>query len=139
MVNRTLRGHYSKDRGEVFASCRLVALYKDKHRVKVRPIGIGGALRRLITKAVTRAVRSHVDALLADSNQLGVLKDGMGCGIHAARELAEQCKASGEVMFQNDYRNAFNTGSRDLMLKLCHAHTPQIKNLVNWLYARDPI
>ena len=36
-------------------------------------------------------------------------------------------------MFQNDYQNAFN---RDLMLKLCEAHTPQIKNLVNWLYTK---
>ena len=136
IANRSLRGHYSKGCGEVFASCRLIALYKDKKRIKVRPIGVGGALRRLITKAVTRAVRSHVDALLADSNQLGVLKDGVGCGIHAARVLAEQCKASGEVMFLNDYRNAFNTGSH-LMFKLCEAHT-QIKNLVNWLYTKRP-
>ena len=37
IANRTLRGHYSKDCGEVFASCRLVALYKDKRKVKVRP------------------------------------------------------------------------------------------------------
>ena len=83
------------------------------------------SLRRIISKSITRAVRSQVDGLLAVHNQLGVMK-GFEIGLHSLRALAGQCEDRAEVVFLNDYKNAFNTGSRDLMLKLVKTHVPEI-------------
>jgi len=136
VANRALRGHYSEKGGEFFASCRLIALYKDPKQVKVRPIGIGLGLRRLISKTITRVVRAQVDALLVVHNQLGVMKAGFEVGLHSLRVLAGQCEERSEVIFLNDYKNAFNL--RDLMLKLVKAPVPEIHQAVSWLYAGKP-
>ena len=140
IANRTAAGHYSDLGGEIFGACRLIALYKDKNRKKVRPIGIGigAALRRLIAKVLARAVRPRFNDLLADHNQLGVLKGGFEVGIHAMRELADQCVRTGEVVLVNDYANAFNSANRDLMLKLADAHLPELATAIRWLYKGEP-
>ena len=83
----------------------------------------GGQLGRMMAQAASRL---GVSLTVLDPGGLGS-PAGMVSGqaitgsftdAAKVRELAERCKASGEVMFLNDYQNAFNTGCRDLMLKL---------------------
>ena len=66
------------------------------------------------------------------------MKAGFEIGLHSLRALAGQCEERAEVVFLNDYKNAFNTGSRDLMLKLVKTHVPEIHKAVSWLYAGKP-
>ena len=67
-----------------------------------------------------------------------MLKAGFEIGLHSARVLANQCKARSEVVFLNDYKNAFNTSSRDMMLKLVKAHVPEVHKAVSWIYKGKP-
>ena len=136
LTNRWANGDYSLAIGELSAMCKLVALWKDKTRTDVRPVGIGGALRRLLTKTYCSQIKSQFRLLVGD-HQLGVLKAGYEKGIHSLRALIPRCKFHGWVVFILDFRNAFNTIDRNLMIKLAAAHSPEIARLARWLYHNE--
>ena len=131
------RGDFSAVLGELVAESHLIALYKDDKRKDVRPVSVGCSLRRLLTRAYCAQIRgiitSHVEA-----TQLGVLKGGYEVGVHAMRDLARQAKKEGWIILLLDFKNAFNTVNRNLMLRLIAAHCPELTNLVRWLYELEP-
>ena len=138
LATRWARGDFSSSLGELVAEAQLIALYKDSTKTDVRPVGVGCALRRLLTKAYCAKTRAQILAHV-DRSQLGVLKGGYEIGVHAMRELAKQANLSAEVIMLLDFLNAFNTVDRNLMLKLACAHCPELAKLTLWLYQREPL
>ena len=61
--------------GRLTAMCKLVALWKDENKTDVRPIGIRGALRRLLVKAYSNQIKIQLRLIVQD-HQLRVLKAG---------------------------------------------------------------
>ena len=94
LATRWGRGDFSPRTGRLTAAGRLIGLYKNAERVDVRPVCVGDALRRLLCKAYTSNLREKLKALVGD-HQLGVLQRGYEIGVHALRELASQCIATG--------------------------------------------
>ena len=122
--------------GQLTAMCKLVALWKDESKTDVTPVGIGGALRRLLVRAYGNQIKMQLRLLVQD-HQLGVLKAGYEIGIHSMRELSLRCIRTGEVVLILDFKNAFNTIDRNLMLKLAASHLPEMTKLARWLYSNE--
>ena len=96
LSNRMSNGDFDIIIGRAFSMMRSVALWKNKSKTSVRPIGIGDALKRIMTKAHCAQVRQ----LLADTvekHQLGVTKGGYETGVHAMRGLARKFIEDGHV------------------------------------------
>ena len=79
-------------------------MYKDAKKIDVKPVSIGCALRRLLTKAYCTGIRDKIIEHVQDS-QLGVLKGGYEVGVHAMRELALQAEKKGWVIMLLDFSN----------------------------------
>jgi len=138
LATRWARGDFSSSLGELVAETQLIALYKDSSKIDVRPVGIGCALRRLLTRAYCSKSKEKIMAHCRES-QLGLLKGGYEVGVHAMRELAKQAKVSKWVIMLLDFANAFNTVDRNLLLKLACAHCPELAKLTLWFYQREPL
>ena len=132
VATRWGRGDFATALGELVAESQLIALYKDEKRKDVRPVSVGCALRRLLTRAYCGQVWGLINAYI-QATQIGVMKGGYEVGVHAMRELVAQAKRCGEVILLLDFANAFNTVDRNLMLRLTAAHCPELTNLVWWL------
>ena len=118
------------------AGARLIALLKMKGQVAVdiRPIAIGEMLRRIAAKYLCRVNRKEFLQYLTPTNQLGV---GARCGIesiiHAVR-LEMEFADSDFVLFQVDFKNAFNNISRRHFLDIVKTDFPDIYNFINFCY-----
>ena len=113
-----------------------IGLWKNEEQTDVRPIAIRIALCRLMCRAVVLAVRGKVDHLLATTGQLGVLRGGYETGVHAVRALLKECETTDEILLTLDFRNAFNTADRALMLNLVASLVPEV-NLVFFFLKRE--
>ena len=74
LSNRMANGDFNKIAGSAFSMMRSVALWKNKEKTAVRPIGVGDALKGVITRAHCDQIRSVVSELV-EQNQLGMLKE----------------------------------------------------------------
>ena len=137
LATRWGRGDYSPLSGESTASGRLIALYKDSRKVDVRPVCVGGALRRLLVKAQACQIREKIKELVED-HQLGVLKGGWEAGIHTMRAITKKCRVTNGVIMLLDFQNAFNTPKRNLLMLVTQAFLPEMARLVFWLYGNEP-
>ena len=137
VASRWANGDFCVALGELSAESKLIALYKDEKKQDVRPVSVGCALRRLLTKAYCLGIRDQIKAHVKGT-QLGVLKAGYEIGVHAMRGLAQRAKENGWVIMLLDFTNAFNSVDRNLMLKLAAAHCPELVLLTFWLYQLEP-
>ena len=112
-------------------------LWKDLKSNEVRPIGIGGSLRRLLCKAYAAGLKKQFADLVGD-HQLVVHKAGYEVGVHSMRQLINQAKEKGHVIMFLDFENAFNCVDRNLFMTLCAAHMPELAQLAFWLYSEEP-
>ena len=108
------------------AGARLIALLKMKGQVAVdiRPIAIGEMLRRIAAKYLCQGNQKEILQHLTPTNQLGV---GARCGIesiiHTVR-LEMEFADSDFVLFQVDFKNAFNNISRRHFFGHCENRFP---------------
>ena len=94
---------------EAFLACRLVPLAKGEN--DVRPIGIGESLRRLVGKAVVKAIRSDIQTACGSLQVCAGIEAGCEAAIHAIREAFESDDAEGALLI--DATNAFNSVHRE--------------------------
>ena len=92
----------------------------------LRPISIGNTFRRLTAKLACSSIREPIGEYLRPK-QLGFATRG-GCeaAIHASRSYLYRNKGHRIVFFKIDFRNAFNTIERDIMLQEIKEKTPGI-------------
>ena len=72
LATRWSKGDFPLLLGELAAESKLIALFKDKRRVDVRPISIACPLRRLLTKAYCNTLRTDITRIVSPT-ELGVL------------------------------------------------------------------
>ena len=137
LATRWAKGDFCLTLGELTAESKLIALYKDEKRKDIRPISIGCALRRLLTKAYCSKIRTQISQKVSE-NQLGVHKGGYEIGIHSMRAMAAEAKTNGDAILLLDFANAFNTVSRNLLISLTARMCPELANLAWWLYKLEP-
>ena len=108
----------------IFYGANLMALRKIDGGI--RPIAIGFTLRRLIGKVLMVNLRNQC-ADLFHPNQLGVgTPQGTEIAVHAIRRYVENPESTDRVIIKVDFRNAFNTLRRDVMLTKVKKLTPSI-------------
>ena len=131
-VNLVLLGDVPMEARQFFFGANLIGLHKKGGGV--RPIAIGCALRRLVSKCACAAVREELGSLLSPI-QLGFgVPRGIEAAVHAAREYLSSLE-SGSLMFKLDFRNAFNTVRRDKMLQAVLEKVPSVFPLAHCAYS----
>ena len=114
-----------------FFGATLIAL--EKKGGGVRPIAVGGSLRRLIAKVAGMKVMNEMGGLLAPV-QLGYgVHRGAEAAVHAAslyiKNLGDKC------VLKLDFKNAFNSVRRDKMLEAVQSFAPSLFPFVHSVYS----
>ena len=116
LCNKMLRGEVPEHVTPVLYGASLLAF--SKPRGGVRPIAIGGTLRRLVAKAAVFHLKPEVEPKLFPF-QLGVsIPSGAEVIVHSARSFCAMKKHSPDpiAFLKVDFENAFNTIRRDKLL-----------------------
>ena len=121
----------------LLSAARLVPI--DKGDQKIRPVAIGGVLRRLVTKiAIADDIPRNVPYLLPEQVCSGVRAGGEAM-FHSVRELMDaRGNDSNLVLVSIDASNAFNRFSRQKMLDLIVERCPALARFVNMIYGGEP-
>ena len=126
LVNFVLREKIPEVIRPIFFGANLCALSKKDGGV--RPIAVGGTLRRLITKVGLNPISQDLGEYLRPS-QLGYASSG-GCdaAAHAARHYLTSTNKN-KVYLKLDIKNAFNCLNRDIFLQRVKEKIPSLYNL----------
>ena len=121
----------------LLSAARLIPL--DKGGNKIRPIAIGGVLRRLVTKiGIADDVPRNVPYLLPQQVSSGV-RSGGAAMFHTARDIMRRRgRDTNLVMVSIDASNAFNRFSRQQMLNLLPTRCPSLARFINMMYGHEP-
>ena len=115
-----------------YTGCRLIPLDKDpgSEELKIRPIGIGEVLRRVVGKSIMMFLKPETAEAAGPLQTCAGLPGGADAAIHAMRETFESDET--EVMLLVDAENAFNCLNREASLKNINILCPEFsKYLVN--------
>ncbi|KAF2892157.1 hypothetical protein ILUMI_14016, partial [Ignelater luminosus] len=82
-----------------------------------RPIAVGNVFRRLTAKLACHVVREDVGNYFRPPQVGFATQHGCEAAIHAVRTFANAPKNVGKVLLKIDYKNAFNSVERDIMLQ----------------------
>jgi hypothetical protein len=103
----------------------------------VRPIVSGLVFRRLAAKCVMKKLRSFCEKEFRPL-QMGVgTPKGCEAAVHATRAYVESDSVQDQVLLKIDFKNAFNSVHRDVVLKLVREKVPEIYNFVYQCYEED--
>ena len=97
---------------EAYVSCRLIPLDKEPGctELKIRPIGVGEVLRRIIGKTIMWSLNSEVQEAAGPMQVSAGLKGGAEAAIHSMKQTFEH-EATDAVLLA-DAENAFNRLNR---------------------------
>ena len=131
-IELILEGRTPQSIRPLFFGTTLVALRKKMGGI--RPIAVGGTLRRLVAKVATGKVKAEMSELLAPG-QLGFgVSGGAGAAVHAKR-LYLNCLDQNVVLLKLDFKNAFNCIRREKMLEATRSLAPDLYPLVHSAYS----
>ena len=101
----------------------------------VRPITVGYVWRRLTGKVACRRV-SEEAAILLGPRQLGFgVAGGCEASVHLVRRFVENWPP-GHVLLKIDFKNAFNTVRRDVILEAVAKHFPSLLQFTTSCYGQ---
>ena len=110
----------------------------DKKPSGIRPISVGYVWRRLAAKCAAYIISYKMTSYF-EPCQLGIgAKGGSEAAVHDCRRYVENLKEN-HVVAKLDFSNAFNSVRRDHILKMVHAHAPEIYPLCNLSYRHESI
>ena len=114
----------------------LIAL--EKKDGGIRPIAVGYIWRRLTAKCANRHATESLTSILSPK-QLGVgVKGGAEAAVHATRRYLQQMP-EGNILAKLDFKNAFNSLSRNAMLEAVAEYAPDIYHLCYSAYSSPSI
>ena len=126
------KGQVPQEAAPYFFGAALCALRKKDGAA--RPIAVGCAIRRVISKAICFTLRNKSISLLSP-RQLGVgVKNGAVTAAHAARRFLSTC-TSNSGLLKLDFQNAFNALDRSEMLTAVNKHIPELFSYTFAAYA----
>jgi hypothetical protein len=114
------------------SAARLVAL---GDTAKVRPVAVGGTIRRLVGRVFVRAYAPHLEELFAADGQFGV---GSPAGAETVAMLARLCHEGDSWLLAVDGTNAFNSALRAAILPAAAALLDRAFSYIAALYGGPP-
>ena len=107
----------------------------------VRPIAVGDTLRRVVGKCLLHSEAVVMEMACLRPRQCGVgvcnAAEMVGMGLQRLVQSRHQNGADDYVVLQVDMRNAFNSISRDAVLRGCKAKVPSAYNWLRFCYGGD--
>ena len=126
-----LRGDVSDDTAANFCSATLIGL--DKPNGGVRPLAIGGLLRRVVAKVAMKLALDDARAHLMPMQIAVGASNGIDAAVHSLRDALEAHGDSDNyILVQIDASNAFNSCNRAMILREVVKHLP---GLARWTHA----
>lgn len=130
-INKLLAASFPPELAEYLSASRLLAL-KKKDSVVPRPIMLGLALSRVVSKICVKGIK---DAIMEEFNgsQVGV---GVPCGSEGINHTINHLLATGKIEYlsQVDWSNAFNTVDRETIFREIRRVCPSILKWVEATY-----
>ncbi|XP_055329609.1 uncharacterized protein LOC129582190 [Paramacrobiotus metropolitanus] len=123
LINFLVAGKLPEVLRPVLFGANLIALSKKDGGV--RPIAVGNVLRRLAAKIVTKRCGKKANELFTPTQVGCGTRGGAEAAVHAVRSFIHEEHDGLRVLFKIDYRNAFNTVRRDIMLQSVLEHFPE--------------
>ena len=123
-----------------YTACRLIPLNKDptSEEIKIRPIGIGEILRRIVGKAIMMHLKPEIIESAGPTQTCSGVAGGIEAAIHAMREAFNNDET--EAMILVDAENAFNSLNRDASLQNMPTICPEFSTyLINTRNQHDCI
>ena len=121
---------------EVLCASSLIPLRKKDGGV--RPIAVGDTLRRLVGKCLLHSAEVVMEMSCLQPRQCGVgvrnAAEMVGMGLQRFVQSRHADGANDYVVLQVDMRNAFNSISRDAVLRGCLAKVPSAYNWMRFCY-----
>lgn len=114
-----------------YVACRLIPLNKDPG---VRPIGVGEVPRRIVAKAILKAIGEDVKSAAGALQTCAGHEAGCEAAIHAMKEIESMDDT--EAMLLVDATNAFNTLNRKAALHNIGIICPAISTVLNNTYSK---
>ena len=108
---------------DIFYGASLTALKKKDGGI--RPIAVGNTLRRLASKIVSKRVGRSMEQLVRPEQVGCGTKGGAEAAVHAARCFVEEVQLESRVLLKLDFKNAFNTIHRHVLLQLVRDSLPE--------------
>ena len=138
VINLLLSGKAAIETQEFLAGARLTALAKPGG--DVRPIAAGNILRRIASKCACRLLQARIRSTFGDE-QLGVAcRGGAEHIIHTMRNTIDSHWNDQDFsILKVDFKNAFNSVDRGILLRECKQHFPDLFPWVEWCYGGQPI
>lgn len=116
---------------EALMTCRLLPLNKNP---RVRPIGIGEVLRRIIGKSVMDCVKNDLIELSGNLQLFSGQKTGCEIDVHAVADLFDNNEC--DQLLHIDATNAFNSINRPVMLHNVNIFCPEFSIYVYNCYVK---
>ena len=136
VVNQLVQGQACSAIAPLLAGASLVAVPKPGGGV--RPIAIGEVLRRLTGKCLMHLVQADARAHLWPAQAGVAVKAGAEAAVHTLRSwMGRNAGATDRIVVKLDFRNAFNTVSRETVLKQARDHFPALARWVTWCYGSE--
>ena len=143
LCNDILRGGVPADLQPFFAGARLFAL--EKAQGGIRPIACGEVLRRLVASMAAKQMRAGLLEYFAPGPEDGVQRPAqLGVGARGGSDVMVRGIQTALDAHPNwvcmtvDYTNAFNAGSRAVMLQEVAKRFPSLYPFVRSCYALNP-
>ena len=135
-VNIMLKGDISPHTAEHFCTATLVGI--DKPNGGVRPLAIGGLLRRVVAKVAMKCALEEACAYLMPMQIAVGARNGIDAAVHTLRDTLDAHGSSEDyIMVQIDASNAFNTCNRAMMLREVVKRLPGLARWTNTSYGVD--
>ncbi|XP_055340939.1 uncharacterized protein LOC129590009 [Paramacrobiotus metropolitanus] len=123
MLTLVSQGKIPADIRPIFFGGKLLALRKKDGGL--RPIAVGLSLRRLIAKIIFNRIADRATALLTPHQSGFNVRGGAEAIVHATRHFILSKPEDIKALVKIDFRNAFNTVSREIILDAVHTHFPE--------------
>ena len=131
MAKRLCTSTVDPDGVSAYVACRLIPLNKNPG---VRPIGIGEVPRRIIAKAILKAIGEDVKLAAGPIQTCAGHEAGCEAAIHAMKEVEQMDET--EAMLFVDATNAFNTLNRKAALHNISIICPAISTVLENTYTK---
>ena len=117
---------------DVFCAGRLIPLAKPGGGT--RPIGIGECLRRVITKAIVKTIKSEIKSAAGKVQLAAGQLGGVEAAVHALRDKFETDDCEGVLLL--DAANAFNNLNRKMALRNTTFYCPNLSTFLMNIYGK---
>jgi hypothetical protein len=133
LVSFLVSGKAPTEIAPFLGGARLVPLLKPDNGI--RPIAIGCTWRRLAAKYLISQTKEEFKNFF-EPCQLGIgTSNGLEAIIHSARKMIELNANNPDfVVFQVDFKNAFNIVDRSTFISEVRTHFPHLAPFVEWCY-----